>query len=212
MRLASRTMLATAAAVSLSVLMSGMTAAQSADTGGDVIEVRAVEYAFTGLPTSVPVGTSLAFVDAGAEVHEMIVVRIADDVTATVDELLAMEGDPVEQGLIEMVGQLFAGPGEAAEGTVPLDREGRYVVVCFIPQGLTDMALLEEMMSATGPEDVPDAAQAFMDAIPHALLGMVQEFTVTAPGTTPGPLPSVTPSMAPMADGSMEPEGSSADG
>ena len=169
---------------------------------GDVLQVTAVDSAFTGLPTSVPVGTSLGMTNAGAEVHELVVVRVADDVTASLEELLAMEQDPMEAGLVTMVGTmpLFAGPGATAEGALPLEQEGRYVAICFIPQGLTDMTMLENLGPDADPSAMPAELQAIMANPPHFMLGMIQEFTVTAAGSTPGPLPAAaTGSAAPEA-------------
>lgn len=177
--------------------LAGPVAAQETEVApeGTVVEVTGVEYAFEGLPTSLPAGTQLGLTNAGAEVHEMILVRIADDTTETLDELLAMEAqgrDPIEEGLVEMIGDtgpLFAGPGTTAEGTLPLDREGNYVVLCFIPQGLTDMSVLLGLGPEADPADMPPEVQAIMAQPPHFTLGMIQEFTVTAAGTEPGPLP-----------------------
>jgi plastocyanin len=164
------------------------------DMEGLTLDVGGVEYAFTELPTSVPVGTSLTFTNNGAEVHEMVLVRIADGVTESLEELLAMEAegrDPMEEGLVEMVGDmpLFAAPGTTAEGTRTLESEGRYVVLCFIPQGLTDMSVLEQLGPEANPEDMPPEVQAIMANPPHFALGMIQEFTVTPAGTEVGPLP-----------------------
>jgi hypothetical protein len=95
------------------------------------------------------------------------------------------------EGLVEMVGDmpLFAAPGTTAEGTRTLESEGRYVVLCFIPQGLTDMSVLEQLGPDANPEDLPPEIQAIMANPPHLALGMVQEFTVTPAGTEVGPLP-----------------------
>jgi len=181
------------AAVSLALLAAATVAAQEreAPAEGSVFAVTGVEYHFVGLPTSVPAGSSLSFSNGGAEYHELALGRISDGVTETLEELLAME-DPVGAGLVEIIGDtpLFAGPGEAAEGILPLEREGRYVAVCFIPQGLSDAAVLEEMMNPEfDPETASPEAQALMQSPPHMALGMLQEFTVTAAGTEPGPLP-----------------------
>ena len=173
------------------------------DIEGLTLDVGGVEYAYTNLPTSVPVGTSLTFTNNGAEVHEMVLVRIADGVTESLEELLAMDAegrDPMEEGLVEMVGDmpLFAAPGTTAEGTRTLESEGRYVVLCFIPQGLTDMSALEQLGPDTNPEDLPPEVQAIMANPPHFALGMIQEFTVTPAGTEVGPLPeAASDEMAP---------------
>jgi plastocyanin len=200
---------ATAGLLALTLLSFGPAAAQSESpaTAGseasapsaDVLQVTAVEYAFEGLPTSVPAGTSVGMTNGGAEVHELVIVRVADDVTQSLEELMAMEGDPMELGLVEQVGEmpLFAAPGATAEGSLTLEREGRYVAICFIPQGLTDMSLLANLGPDADPSAMPAELQAIMGNPPHAALGMVQEFTVTAADSTPGPLPAAAPADAP---------------
>lgn len=177
------------------------------DMEGLTLDVGGVEYAFTNLPTSVPAGTSLTFTNNGAEVHEMVLVRIADGVTESLEELLAMDAegrDPMEEGLVEMVGEmpLYAAPGTKAEGTRTLEREGRYVVLCFIPQGLTDMSIFDELGPDTNPEDLPPEVQALMANPPHFALGMIQEFTVTPAGTEVGPLPDAAPDETAPEEGS----------
>lgn len=183
------------AAVLLLIVPAASTTAQSeeAPAGGDVLVVTGVEYAFLGLPTSVPVGTRLGFTNSGAEVHELALYRVADDVTASVEELVAMyfEGqDPEAAGLVEMIGgwPLYAAPGGAAPESFALDREGRYAMICLIPQGLTDIALLEGLGPGSDPAQIelPKELQALMGNPPHVALGMVGEFTVTAAGTTLG--------------------------
>ena len=180
----------------------------SMDMEGLSVEVGGVEYAYTGLPTSLPVGTELTFRNDGAEVHEMVLLRIGDETTETLEELLAMDAegrDPVGEGLVEFIGgePLFAAPGTTAEGTLPLDSEGRYLVICFIPQGLTDMSVLESLGPDTDPADMPPEVQAIMANPPHVELGMIQEFTVTPAGTEIGPLPeAVADEMAPEEEAS----------
>jgi len=174
------------------------------DMEGLSLDVGGVEYAFTRLPSSVPAGTTLTFTNEGAEIHEMVVVRVADGVTESLEELLAMEAegrDPMAEGLVEMVGDmpLFAAPGTTAEGTRTLGVEGRYAVLCFIPQGLTDMSVLEQLGPDANPEDLAPEIQALMANPPHLALGMIQEFTVTPAGTEVGPLPEA-------ADDEMAPE------
>ena len=56
----------------------------------------AADYAFQGVPSEVDSGvTSFEFKNGGTEVHEMVVFRINDGVTETVDELLAMPEEEV---------------------------------------------------------------------------------------------------------------------
>mgnify|MGYP001826924169 FL=1 len=163
-----------------------------ADSMDDMtVEVTGVEYAFTGLPETLPVGSQLTFTNQGAELHELVLVRIADGVTESLEELLAMEAegrDPMAEGLVEMVGAgpLLAMPGETAEGSLALDQEGQYVALCFIPQGFDPTALqaagvgLEDLGPETDPSTWPEEVQAIMANPPHLEGGMITEFLVTA--------------------------------
>ncbi len=160
---------------------------------GPAITVVGTEYHFAGLPTTVPVGTVLTLDNQGDEVHELIVVRRNDGVTKTWDELLAMPNDEAFQYITAASAEsLIAAPGETAEGSIVIPETGDYLAVCFIPQGTTTMS----------PPASPAAGQsAAPEGMPHFMLGMRQEFTVTDAGTEVGPLPSASPmeSMAPMA-------------
>lgn len=127
------------------------TAADGRSTGRDPaavrLEVEATEYAFA--LEDPPVGAvELALVNAGDEVHEMYVGRLADGVE--LEQVLAAP-DPVGDGLAEEVG--FVGPvAPGGEATLQVDLDvGRYALVCFIPTA---------------------------EGRPHAELGMVAEVTV----------------------------------
>ncbi len=174
------------------------------------IEVSGVDYAFVGLPTSVPAGTQLTFRNDGTEMHEMAVIHILDE-TTPLEELMAM---PEEESaaLSEFVGFVSALPGTSAEDSVTLDTPGRYVALCFIHQGMDPKAFEAagvdpmEFDETTDPSDLPPAAQELLASIesnpPHMALGMIQEFTVTEAGTEVGPLPSDMSESAPDAEAS----------
>ncbi len=167
-----------------------------ATTAGS-IEVSGVDYAFVGLPTSVPAGTELTFRNDGTEFHEMAVVKINDE-TTPLEELMAMPEEETE-AITEFVGFLSTMPGTLAEGSVSLTAPGRYVVLCFIPQG-SDPAVFEEtgfdptiIDENTDPSTLPPEVQELLTEIesnpPHMALGMVQEFTVGEAGSDVGPMP-----------------------
>ena len=162
-----------------------------------VIEVIGVEYAFDGLPESVPAGTTLTFSNDGIELHEIVVNRVADGVEETFEELMALNESGVDleaEGYIDTDfgdPMLLAMPGQLADGEIKLEQAGRYVALCFIPTGM-DPAALEEFgvdITTLGPdtdmEELPAEAQAYLEelmtnAVPHIAQGMIQEFTVTA--------------------------------
>src|SRR5690606_30147136 len=53
------------------------------------LDVVGEDYAFEGIPETVPAGpTVVTFENTGTEMHEIALVRINDDVDASIDELL----------------------------------------------------------------------------------------------------------------------------
>jgi hypothetical protein len=184
------------AGLSVAALAAGPVMAQDAEAAGEgeVVEVVGVEYAYQGMPTSVPVGTSLALRNEGIEFHELAVARVGDDVTESTEELLAMGEAAITSGKVELIGDPPPGavPGETSELMTSLEREGRYVIVCFIPQGFIPEVLAElGVTEGMAQEDWPPEAKAILSNPPHVVAGMFQDFTVTAPGTEPGPLPEM---------------------
>ena len=94
--------------------------------GYDTIDVSAVEYSFENLPTALPAGrTAFSFTNDGEEIHEMVVFRIDDEATETVEELLALPEDEVFSK-IELIGATFSVQGETDTETFELT-PGRYV-------------------------------------------------------------------------------------
>lgn len=135
--------------------------------GFSVVDVTAKDYSYEGMPHDLSAGKAvISLTNAGTEFHEMMFVRVNDGVTLTTDELLNLPEDEA-MTKIEMKGGVFAMPGEDAYSTVDLDA-GRYLVVCFIPVGLTPEAAAA---AETGGE-VPEGP-------PHFTQGMVHEITIT---------------------------------
>jgi len=142
------------------------------------IEVTGADYEFQNVPSLVASGAELTFTNASdGEVHEMVVVKVVDGETRTLQELLELP-DEESESLVEFTGVLVALPGEdganpeGAGSSVTVTDPGRYAMVCFIPQG-ADPAAVEAAMTAGG-EGPPDLG----DGTPHAFLGMAAEFTV----------------------------------
>lgn len=128
--------------------------------GWEQVDVTAIDYAFEGIPTTVPAGVvNFEFTNQSArqEFHELVLFRINDDVTESVQDLLAL---PEEEAMTKVTeaGGTGAEPG-GSEYTVTELEPGRYGAVCFVPTGAS-----EENPEGTGP--------------PHFMQGMVVEFTV----------------------------------
>ena len=124
------------------------------------LEVTAVDYAYQADLDGVEVGqVAFSFSNEGTEFHELALIRINDDTTETVEELLELPEEEAEAKTTFM-GVSFAAPGE--ESTMYADlEEGRYVFICFIPTGSTSLEAAETA-----------------DGAPHFTQGMVTEFTV----------------------------------
>jgi hypothetical protein len=113
----------------------------------------------------------------------MVMIRLPDEVTETVGQLLALPEEELDAkvGEIEPTTVIVALPGEAGrpvEGDGTLDEPGRYAVLCFIPVG-ADPAQVEEMMNmppptGTGPSEQPELA----GGAPHIAQGMYAEIKI----------------------------------
>ncbi len=155
-----------AAAVMTACSAAGATASPTATAvestsaaSGDTITVTGRDYAFDGLPDTVPVGTQLAFTNASTdEVHLLVVVRKNDDVSRTLEDLLKNGTEEEQQTMTTEAGELEAMPGGDADGTITLDEPGEYLALCPIPVG-----------SMASPDET---------AVPHFMKGMYQSFTV----------------------------------
>ena len=136
----------------------------SAECGYGTLDVETQNYAYTGIPDEVPAGTTVINVSNDAtEIHELVLVKIADGETRSLEELMALPEEESDQ-LVTEKGLVFAMPGGTNFVTAELD-PGRYVALCFVPVGATPEALA----SGTPLDD----SQA------HYMHGMVQEFTVS---------------------------------
>ena len=144
----------------------------------DTKAVTASDYSFKDLPNEVDAGTTFTLNNSSTkELHEMVVIRLADDEKRPVAQLVNLpetEGEKVFAGEPAMV--LVAPPngGEIikAVGDGKLKEKGRYAVICSIPIGADPAAFLTAMQSSQGgPPNVPGGP-------PHLTQGMFGEITV----------------------------------
>ena len=146
-----------------------------ADPAAETIAVTAVDYAFQGLPDVIGAGSKISLTNEGQEPHELVAMRIPDDETRSVEELLALPEDQlfaVFGGEPEPATVILAAPGEtdmpgAVVGDGTLTEPGRYAILCFIPVG-SDPSVLDP--NAEGPPESENP--------PHAAHGMWAEVTV----------------------------------
>jgi hypothetical protein len=127
------------------------------------VEVVAKEYSFGGIPQEMDAGTAaFLLTNEGDEAHELALMRKADGVTQSWDEILAMDEAEAEE-LVEQVGGTFAASkGDAGMAIADL-QPGEYIALCFVPSGTT----------------VDDSGEHAGDGPPHFMQGMQSEFTVT---------------------------------
>jgi plastocyanin len=149
------------------------TTTDGGDDADETIVVTAVDYAFEGLPETVPVGTKFSLANAGNEPHEFVAMLVPDEESRTVEELVQLPEE--ELGAVFGAGEpatvILAATGQtdvpgAVVGDGSLTEPGRYAIVCFLPAGSDD-----SILESDGP---PPAG----DAQPHALLGMIGDVTV----------------------------------
>jgi hypothetical protein len=164
--------LATAAAIaqSPSTGPSGERRHRPVHSGRPSVTVQAYEYAYRGLPSSVPVASSLAMVN---EVDELAVFRRNQGTTQSWEELLALPDDQA-LAFVTPIDASFALPGQSADHAVVLPQEGDYIAVCFVPQGLTsiptDGGASPAASGALDPSEAPASAPA--SGPPHFTLGI----------------------------------------
>jgi hypothetical protein len=170
----------TAALIGLTVTL-GLTACgdEAADASGpQTIAVTGTDYAFEELPDQVTAGSTLTLTNASdAEVHEIVAIRINDASDLSVDELVELPDEELDDHLAPgpPATVIVAMPGDdgiAVVGDGTLTEPGRYALVCFIPTGADPGELLAAFESEQdGPPDIEGGE-------PHALLGMYAELRV----------------------------------
>ncbi len=160
------------------------------------VDVTAVNYAFQGIPSTLEAGTtSFELSNKGTEPHELVVLRINDDVTESAEELLKL---PQEEGekKTQFAGATFADPNDTEYAIAEL-REGRYAVACFVPVGSKPEGQGEPTAGASptattsptatasptatstaSPTASPTAGGEGEEGPPHFTRGMFAEFRV----------------------------------
>lgn len=153
------------------------TSAPPAADSAHVVEVTMLDYAFEGLPASVPTGTRLAVTNAaGAELHEVVLFHLPDDEDRELADLAALAPDDLLAALGEPHSVLLAAPGGpeiVAVGDGVLSEPGRYALFCFIPTG----ADVDEYLAAAGDPDHEGPPQVD-GGPPHFIHGMFAELEV----------------------------------
>jgi hypothetical protein len=147
---------------------------------GETVEVTAVDYEFEDLPESIEAGTMLTLKnDSDAEAHELVAIRLPDNETRPVSELITLPDEELGEIVsTEPAVVLIAAPGEegmAVVGDGTITEPGRYAVVCFIPVG-ADPA--EVLAGPPADDATPAAEEEPAGPPPHAAEGMYAELTV----------------------------------
>ena len=120
--------------------------------GWATLDVTLSEYTFGGLPEEVPAGmTVVNALNTGEQVHEILVLRVNDDVTMTAEEIAALPEEEAAQ-YASFVGIGFAFPGAVGHAFLDLT-PGRYIALCYLPVGATPEIIAQLPGRATGPGD-----------------------------------------------------------
>lgn len=141
------------------------------------VVITMVDFAFEGVPDSIPAGTAITVVnEAPTELHEVVAFRLPDDEERSVDELAHLAPGELVAVLGEPAAVILAVPdGDpiVAVGDGTLAEPGRYALMCFIPTGVDpDVYLAAAAETEEGPPQVDGGP-------PHFVHGMVAEITVT---------------------------------
>jgi hypothetical protein len=137
--------------------------------GFNEVNVTTKDYSFEGVPSDLPAGPAIITMDnQGAEFHEVLLFRVNEGVTDTAIDLLSLPEEEMGEKM-SFASATFGPPGEESASIANLT-PGRYIAVCFLPQGATP----EVMAQMEGPDSsLPEGAGP-----PHFMAGMVQEITV----------------------------------
>lgn len=94
------------------------------------LAIQGREYAFVGVPETLPAGrTTFTFENIGTEEHMMVMVLLSEELT--LQESLQLPKDELEK-LVTLLGIVAAAPGETAAASLTVDfKPGRYGLVCF---------------------------------------------------------------------------------
>jgi hypothetical protein len=145
-------------------------------------EVIADDYEFRDLPGSVAPGSRLELANASeVEVHELVAIRLPDGEERSVEEIMDLPEDELDEVLSEdeIAMVLLAPPASQAEAVVgdgTLDGPGRYLVLCFLPTG-ADPDEVMDAFERFDPE-VDEAPRVPQTGPPHVVHGMLGELTV----------------------------------
>ena len=147
-----------------------------ANCGYAELNVVASEYHFDGLPSELPAGPTIITLDnVGEQVHEIWVGRINDHVTLVAEELAELPEDELH-AMVTFAGTAFTFPGAIGHGAADLT-PGRYVAMCFLPEGATPDVLIE--LDQAGVDGADDSLPAGIEVgPPHYTIGMIHEFNV----------------------------------
>ena len=144
----------------------------------DAVAVTAVDFSFEGLPAEVDAGTTLTVRnESAAELHELVALRLPDEESRSVEQLLALPEAELEALFASPPALVVVAPpgedGFVALGDGTLTDPGRYAVLCFIPTGADPQAYLDQL------EANPEAPPQVDGGPPHFIAGMFSELTVT---------------------------------
>jgi plastocyanin len=141
------------------------------------VAVTGIDYAFSGLATTVKAGTTFTFSNGSKkESHELVLFKLADGEKRSLAELLALPPDEANKltgpPVAVAVAATPGADGVVVEGKLEVAEPGRYLALCGLPTGGDPKVVEAAAKSGKPPAEDPNAGP------PHFTKGMVQEFTV----------------------------------
>lgn len=172
------------AAALLTLLVTGVSTAQSDHAGHDAVNFTAHDYSFEG-PSELSAGwQTVTLTNEGAEAHHLQFARLNDDVTPEqFFETLAAEGEAALRLATLTGGVGMIPPGQSAEVLVDFTQPGTYVLLCFLPnaEGVPHLALgMTDVLQVTGEATDASAEEPAADLEIH-----MRDFAFDIPATLP---------------------------
>jgi len=179
--------------------------------GFETVEIAAVDYAFEGVPETLPAGiTTFRFTNEGEEVHEMLMVRYKDE-NLSVEDLMEMS-DKEAQKKIAFIGASFGPPG--SRGRREQGAHARQVCVGVLRAGRRDRRGGDgqgEGTAARSEGDVGRVRRRVGTLVPRGLIDGVRGFAEEPTSQSLFRISHgcfVSPSRRPLPPGGPENEGS----
>jgi len=163
-----------AVTTTVAALVETVTTVASAPVPPKMVQIEAFDYGYTGFEGDIVAGDALEFFNGSdTEFHNLVVIRLDDEDTRTIADIVAIAPEDIDAGLVvAVVGNLDAVPGQKApNGRIRLQVAGRYIALDMIPQGADPLTVRSAIDTFAPPYLVPGGPLGYHH-------GMIVEFFV----------------------------------